>query len=71
MVQKQTDICNGKEGAGSPKYSKNHNSTYCWVPHDESPKYREGLKKITDTNIREDPFLSPMFAAKTRNNFKM
>jgi hypothetical protein len=48
MVQKQTDIADGKKGAGSPKYSKNHASTYHWVPNDESPKFQQQLKMMSD-----------------------
>lgn len=66
MVQKQIDIANQKKGAGSPKYSKNHQSSFHWVPHDESPKYKAHQLDLSTKILNEDTYMSPLLQS-TRN----
>lgn len=51
------------------KYSKNHQSSRHWVPNDESAIFKEATLKNVEMSLREDPFLSPLYAS-GRNRIK-
>ena len=55
-------VLNERKSIGpNAKYSKNHQSSYHWVPNDESPKFQEGAKRLYTMAVEKDPFLSPVF----------
>lgn len=62
-------VVNERKSIGpAAKYSKNHQSTYHWVPNDESPKFKAGAMNLYTMAVEKDPFLSPVFN-KSRNVF--
>lgn len=55
-------VLNERKSIGpGAKYSKNHQSTYHWVPNDESPKFQAGARRLYTMAVEKDPFLSPVF----------
>ena len=62
MVQKEQTEKNHK-------YSKNHCSSRHWVPNDESETFKSAAMKNVENSLKEDPFLSPLYAS-GRNRIK-